>query len=255
MRAFVLIVSVVGLVAGSLAGCTSPREKDCKRVLPLVEESKSARVVGVMDGGLVHPTFAERPRQTANTLRALPLDDPQMKPAVAALADANDRFATAMAGLDQLVAAMKMKPGAPVPFGANFVDTLRPNVERLMKRCGVVVRTEQQRSLTDCIGLERALEQCVTPAADDTTAEEQLLACASAVGKVRSDDAATNESIQALATTLRDLEPVTRNIGAPAKDVIHAARQHAPQISKQSVARAEVERAEGAIRGLCQPRP
>ena len=222
-------------------------------MLPLVEESKGARIVGVMDGGLVQTTFADRPRRTANALRALKLDDPQMKPAVAALADANDRFATAMARLDEVIAAMKMKPGAPAPLAPNFLDAARPHVEHLVKRCGIVMRTEQQRALPDCIALERALEQCVTPTADDTTAEEQLLTCASTIAKIRSDDAATNEAIQQLATTLRDLEPTARNIGAPAKEVIRAARQHASEISKQSAARAEVERAEGAVRALCAP--
>jgi hypothetical protein len=120
-----------------------------------------------------------------------------------------------------------------------------------MKRCGIVVRTEAQRALPDCVGLERALEQCVTPVADDTSTEEQLLACATAIGKVRSEDQATSESIQQLATALRDLEPMARRVRAPARDVIRAAKQHAGEISKQTVARTEVERAEGAVRELC----
>lgn len=244
-------LSVVAFTVGVLAGCTSPREKDCKKVMPLVEESKAARVVGAMDAGLVQPTFADRPRRTANALRALVLDDPQMKPAVTSLADANDRFATAMAGLDQLVSAMKIKPGTASPLAPNILDPVRPHVERLMKRCGIVMRTEQQRMLPDCIALERALQQCVTPAADDTSAEEQLLTCATTMSKIRSEDEATNESIQQLATTLRDLEPMTRNIGASAKEVIRAARQHAGEISKQSFARTEVERTESSVRELC----
>ena len=244
---------MVAILGGGLAGCASPREKDCKAVMPLVEESKSARVAGVADGGLLQPAFAERPRRTASALRALPLNDPAMKPAVHALADANDRFATSMAALDRLVAAMKMRPGTPSPIGANVFDVARPSVERLMKRCGLVMRTPQQRALSDCVALERALEQCVTPATDDTTVEEQLLTCATAVGNVRSDDASTTEAIQQLAATLRDLEPAARNVGAPAKEVIVAARQHAGEISKQSAARGDVEHAEGIIRGLCKP--
>ena len=255
MRSSVLVstplLAFAALAAGALVGCTSPREKDCKVVMPLVEESQNARIVGVMDGGTVQPTFAERPRRTASSLRALTLDDPQMKSAVTALAEAHDRFATAMAAIDHFVSAMKLEAGSP-PMAFNFIDGVRPHVERVMKRCGIVMRTEQQRALPDCIALERALEQCVTPAKDDTTAEEQLLTCATAVGKVHSEDAPTNESIQQLSATLRSLEPVTRNIGAPAKEVIRAARQHSGEISKQTVARTEVERAEGTIRGLCQ---
>ena len=244
-------VTALALTGGLLAGCTSPREKDCKKIMPLVEESKSARVVGVIDGGLLQPTFAERPRRTADALRALVLDDPQMKPPVMALADANERFATAMAAFDQLVSTMKLEKGAARPFAPNILDSVRPHVEQLVKRCGLGVRTEQQRALPDCIALERALQECVTPAADDTPAEEQLLTCASTVGKIRSEDEASNQSLQQLATTLRDLEPMARNIGAPAKEVIRAARQHAGEISKQSVARAEVERNESALRELC----
>ncbi len=243
---------MAAIAAGALVGCTSPREKDCKVVMPLVEESKHARIVGVMDGGLVQPTFAERPRRTASSLRALTLDDPQMKTAVTALADAHDRFATAMAAIDQLVSAMKLRVASP-PMAFDFIDTLRPHVERVVQRCGIVVRTEQQRALPECIALERALEKCVSPEADDTTAEEQLLTCATAVGNVRSEDAPTNESIQQIAGIMRSLEPVTRNIGVPAKEAIRAARQFSGDISKQTVTRTEVERAEGTIRGLCQP--
>lgn len=242
------VVVTTGAVA--LGGCTSPREKDCKKVTPLLEESKIGRAVGVMDGGL-QPTFADRPQRTASGLRTLVLDDPQIKSAATGLADANDRFAAAMTGLDQLVTAMKMKPGASAPFGANMLDTVRPHVEHLLRRCGVVMRTQAQGALPECTGLERALEQCVNPAADDTTAEEQLLTCATAIGKVRSEDGATNSAIQQLATTLRDFEPVARNVGASAKEVIRAARQHGSEISKQSVTRAEVENAEGALRELC----
>ena len=257
MRSPVLVsfprFALAALAAGALVGCTSPREKDCKVVMPLVEESKNARIVGVMDGGLVQPTFAERPRRTASSLRALTLDDPQMRTAATALAEAHDRFASAMAAIDQVVSAMKLRAGSP-PMAFDFIDTVRPHVERVMKRCGIVIRSEQQRALPECIALERALEQCVTPEADDTTAEEQLLTCATAVGKVRSEDAPTNESIQQISTTLRNLEPATRNIGAPAKEVIRAARQFSNDISKQTVTRTEVERAEDTIRGLCQPR-
>jgi len=38
-------LSVTAIAASVLAGCSSPRQKDCKGVMPLVQESKSARAV------------------------------------------------------------------------------------------------------------------------------------------------------------------------------------------------------------------
>ena len=236
------------------ASCSSPREKDCKVVLPLIEESRRARAGGPMDAGIALPKFAERPRRTTSALRSLSLRDPGMKPAVNELADANERFAATMAALDQFVVALRIKPGAPTAFTPNYLDTLEPHTKRIAERCGFIFRTEQQRALPDCIALEQAFEQCVTPATDDINAEEQLLTCATAVDRVHSDDRATKESIRQLAAKLRDLEPIARNIGAPAKEVIHSFKQLGGVFGKQSAALTEMQRAEEAILELCQPR-
>src|SRR5690606_20553856 len=114
-------------------------------------------------------------------------------------------------------------------------------------------RCMPQNAPPDCAALARALEGCITPAADDTTAEEQLLACATGFASVRSEDPATNESIQALAATMRDLEPFARNVSAPAKEVIRAAKEAAPRINDAGSARADANRAEMELRALCQP--
>jgi hypothetical protein len=93
----------------------------------------------------------------------------------------------------------------------------------------------------------------VTPPTDDTTAEEQLLTCANGFAAVRTEDAATNVAIQALARTMRDLEPFARNVGAPAKEVIRVAKELSPRFNDSSKARADANRAEMEIRSLCQP--
>jgi hypothetical protein len=233
-----------------LTGCASPREKDCKAVVPLVEQSMHARAMPFADAGGVQ-AFAERPRQVAGELRALRAADPTIALGVTALAGANERLATAMGAFDELRTAMRIKPGSPA-VGLEVVESTKPDVQRLLERCGIVMRTEEQRALPDCIALERALERCITPPTDDTTAADQLMACATALDAVRSDEAAANESIHRIASALRSIEPVARNIGTPARELIRIAMRLSPTINAHTAARDDALRAEQTLRDLCR---
>lgn len=211
-------------------GCASPRDKDCKELLPKV------------DAAHAKPTS-----ESAASLRAFTPQHPPLRDPTAAYAKAVQRQADAAKALEELIAALKLRKGDGPPFKMEMFDPSRPHAERLLSRCFPA------NPPADCALLARALEECINPASDDTTAEEQLLTCANGFAAVKSDDAATNESIQALARTMRDLEPFARNVGAPAKEVISVAKKLSPKIQDAQKAKADANAAEMEIRAVCQP--
>ena len=247
----------------AMSGCASPRDRDCKALLPLLDER--APTIGssilppptrpdVTDGGIVKTHFADAPREMATKLRAYALRDPAMREPVAALARATDDRAAAMASLDGLVLAMKVKRGEGLLSAVAQADAAKAHIDRLVQRCGILFRTPAQQALPDCVAIERAIERCVTPPSDDTTAEQQLLTCASAFAEVRSNDATTIEAKSALAAAMRSFEPFAHQVGASAREILRASKEIPPVISKQSAAREDADKASAAIRALCQSR-
>lgn len=222
-----VILSAIALV---LTGCTS-REKECKEALPLVEAAQA------------NPTDENLAR-----LKSFKARDPEVDGAVAAYSKAVERLLGSQKAFEQLVASFKMKGDAGA-FEMSMFDASRPHADRLYSRC---LPTDAP---PECADLARALEACAAPEKDDTSAEEQLLFCADRFAAVHSPDKATNDSIQAVAKAMRDLEPFARNVGAPAKEVIRTAKELAPKVSDQQRARGSVMRAEIAVRAVCQPGP
>jgi hypothetical protein len=210
----------VMLGAVLLVGCASPREKDCKDLLPILDARDSAK------------------------LRSFRAQDPAIGDAVTAYTKKIERVNAGTKAVEELVTAMKMKSDAGA-FSLSMFDASRPHAERLLALC------MPANGPPECAALSRALEACITPAKDDTTTEEQLLECANGFAAVKSPEAATNESIRALAATIRDLEPFARNIGAPAKDVIQAAKEKLPKITDAQKAKPEANKAEIDLRALC----
>jgi hypothetical protein len=205
-----------------LVGCVSPRERDCKELLPVLDSHDFAKV------------------------RSFQAKDPELGDALTAYTKKLERVNAGGKALQDLVAAMKMKGDAGA-FSLSMFDASRPHAERLLALC------MPANGPPECAALSRALEACITPVKDDTTTEEQLLGCASGFAAVKSTEAATNESIQALAATIRDLEPFARNVGAPAKDVIAAAKAALPKITDAQKAKPEANQAEIGVRALCAP--
>lgn len=245
---------ITGLLLFVLSlACTSPREKDCKAVLPGVESAKQARGFLIAPDAGTGQRFAEPHRRAAAELRAIALADPLMKSPVTALADATDRLAKVMAAIEELTNSLKLRPEGPSMLGP-ILDGAGPPVERLATRCGLFAPSEAQRALPDCQGLGRALESCLTPQTDETTAEELVMTCAKSVEGVRSDDPAAGESIRQIASTIRDLEPVARSIGIPAKELVQLIIKLTKRASEQSAARHEAEQAEAQLRALCPVR-
>jgi hypothetical protein len=220
------VIVVAVLVA---AGCTSSREKDCKDLLPIVDAA-----------------HANPSEENLARLKGFKAKEQELADAVTAYAKTVERLNGGRRAVDQLVATLKMKSDAGA-FSLSMFDASRPHAERLVSLC------LPANAPPECAALSRALDACITPAKDDTSAEEQLLTCASDFAAVRSPEPATNESIQALATTLRDFEPFARNIGAPATDVIKAAKEVLPKITDAQKARADANQAEIALRMQCAP--
>lgn len=235
MRA--LTVGSVGTVriAGTivlLAACTSGHERDCRELLPIVDAA-----------------HAEPSDENVAKLKSVYAKDKDLVDAVTAYAKPVARLNSGSKAVNQLVAAMKMKSDAGPAFSLAMFDKSRPHAERLLRLC---MPTDAPPAPA-CAALSRALDSCISPVKDDTTAEEQLLTCANGFAAARADDPPTNEAIQALATTIRDFEPFTRNIGAPARDVVKAAKELLPKITDAQRAGAEANLAEIRIRSLCTP--
>lgn len=214
-----------------VAGCVSPREKDCKQLLPLVDAA-----------------HADPNDDNVAKLRAFDAKDPEVADAASAYAKTMTRVNAGSKAIRDLVAAMKMKSDAGA-FSLAMFDASRPHAERLLALCMPATAPPE------CAALARALESCITPATDDATTEEQLLTCANGFAAVKSQTPATNESIQALAATMRDLEPFARTVGAPAKDVIQASKAQLPKITDAQKARGDSNQAEIRLRALCPPAP
>jgi len=219
---FVIFLTLV------LVGCASPRDKDCKDLLPRVDAA-----------------HAKPSPETVAGLRAFEAHEPLLREPAKTYATAVDRQVLAAKAIDQLVAALKMRKGEGPKFSVDMFEPSRPHAERLIARC------LPSNAPPDCALLGSALAACVTPKADDTTMEEQLLTCAAGFAAVKSEDAATNESIQALARAMRDLEPFARNVGAPAKEVIRVAKEVSPRVNDANKARADANAAEIEIRSIC----
>lgn len=226
MRSLILMASVV-----VLAAC-STREKECKEALPLVEAAN-----------------AEPNDETLARLKAFKARDAELDGAVASYAKALERLLVSQRAFAQLVASFKMKSDAGTSFKMEMFDASRPHADRLYGRC------LPADAPPDCAELARALEACAAPERDDTSAEEALLSCANRFGAVRSTDKATNESIQAVAKAMRDLEPFARNVGAPAKEIIKTAKELAPKVGDSQRARASAMRAAMDVRNVCQSAP
>jgi hypothetical protein len=214
-------------IATLLNGCTSSREKDCKAVLPIVDAA-----------------HADPSDENVAKLKAFTAQDAEVAAAVSAYTKKVERLNSGPKSVRELVAALKMKSDAGA-FSMEMFDKTRPFAEYLVGRC------MPAQPPPECPALSRALDACITPVKDDTTAEEQLLTCASGFAAVRSEDDLTNEAIQALATTIRDFEPFARNIGAPAKEVVRAAKEMVPKISDARKAGPEANLAEIDLRNLC----
>lgn len=239
---------LVLVLAASASACVSPRKKDCAALVPLVREASAARDLAVGDAGLGAASFAERPSRAAAALHGVVLRDQALMAPAARLAEAMDRFAAAMKSLDELVDGLRLDPGARVDASAygRAIEEARPHVEHLLRRCATSAGEE-------CTALRTALERCVSPERDDTTAEELLLACAGAVEAVRSDDARTAEAVSAVTRAVRSLEPLARRVRAPAKEVLALAERLRVRIDAQARARADAAAAEHEIGALCQP--
>lgn len=223
MRA--LIVSVL-----LLSGCTPPIEKECNEAMPVVEAARA------------NPNDA-----TLANLKAYRARDQRLNEAVVTYTKTIERVVESQKAFDQLVAALKMKPEAKGTFQLSMFDKSRPYADQLARRC------YDPEAPPDCAELTRALEACIAPEKDDTTVEEQLLTCANKVSAVHSPDKRTNESIKMVVQTMHDLEPVARNVGAPAKEVIRVAKDLSQKISDGDRSRAAAKRAELEIRKICQP--
>lgn len=214
-----------------LAAC-STREKECKEALTLVEAAD-----------------AQPNDETLARLKAFKARDAELDGAVATYAKTIERLVVSQKAFAQLVASFKMKSDAGTSFKMEMFDASRPHADRLYGRC------LPPDAPPDCAELAHALEACAAPERDDTSAEEALLSCANRFGAVRSTDKATNESIQAVAKAMRDLEPVARNVGAPAKEIIKTAKELAPKISDSQRARRSAARASLNVRNVCQSAP
>jgi hypothetical protein len=246
-----LVVTVV-VVSG---GCTAPREKDCKAIVPILDDARASRTFALGDAGLGATRFADRPRRIASDLRALTIHDPPVKDAVGRFLSATDRYASAMAALDELVSALKLQDGSGPDLRAvdRAIQDARPDVERLLQRCAINVASGDERRRQDCLALEHALARCVTPSQDDTTAEELLLTCAAAIDGVPTTDLASRDALMRVARALRAVEPFAREVRAPAKEVVANATRLAPKITVHTSARTDAERADAEIRAICQP--
>lgn len=223
MRAVILAV----LAVSGLSACASPREKDCTALLPVVDASQA------------HPSD-----ENLAKLRAFSAKDQAIGDQVAAYTRSVERIVSGTKAIEKLSAAMKMKSDAGA-FSLSMFDASRPHAERLLSLC------LPAKAPPECAALGLALDACTKPEKDDTTVEEQLLGCAAGFAAVKSPDAATNESIQALAATLRDFEPFARNVGAPAKEVIAVTKEVLPKISDAQSARKDANAAELKLRALC----
>lgn len=212
------------------AGCAPPRERDCKALLPLVDAA-----------------HADPSDENLAKLKSFYPKEKELVNALTAYAKTVERLNAGSKAVKALSAAMKMKGDAGA-FRVEMFDASRPHAERLLRLCMASTPPPE------CAALSHALDACITPTNDDATAEEQLLSCATGFASVRSNDPATNESIQALATTIRDFEPFARNVGAPAKEVIKAAKEQLPKITDAQEARADANHAEIQLRSLCPPR-
>lgn len=211
----------------ALLGCTSAKEKDCKEIAPVVSAA-----------------HADPSDENIEKLKSFRASDADVGAAVTGYRKQVERLNAGRTATQDLVAAMKMKPGAK-PFDLSMFDASRPHAETLFKRC------MPQNAPPECAELSRALEACITPARDDTTAEEQLLTCANGFAAVKSPNLTATEAIQALASTIRDLEPFARDIGAPAKQVIAAAKKNLPKIDDAQKARPDVNKMEMAFNATC----
>ena len=222
MRAVIVAATLV------IAGCASPREKDCEALLPIVDA-----------------THANPSDENLAKLRAFHANDQAVGDQVGAYTRTVERIAAGTKAVQKLSAAMKMKSDAGA-FSISMFDPSRPHAERLVALC------LPAKAPPECAALALALQACITPEKEDTTVEEQLLSCAAGFAAVKSSDAATNESIQALAATLRDFEPFARNVGAPAKEVIMVTKEVLPKITDAQSARADANGAELKLRTLCR---
>jgi hypothetical protein len=249
----------LGRLVIALAGCTSPRERDCTALLPLADRARAATwTETARDAGLavdVSPELGESARRVATSLREIPTRDPATKAPSVAVADATARFAGALDNGQRILGALKIPPRelqALVSDGRT--DALAEDVARVMEHCGLLVGSEAARARPECIAFDRALTMCTTPRTDDVTVEEQLLDCASAVESVRAGDAAVASAFRHFGEAMRRAEPLARSVGVPAREALRLAREGTLAAVELSAAQKAITRADADLRAVCKAR-
>jgi hypothetical protein len=245
------------LVAGALLpACGTPRQRDCRELMPLVAEVDAVLVPPALPDAATSPfvldAVADRYAGLSAKVGAWTARDASLKPSVHALADALDHAAEASKGVHDSIGALHLDidfrqwapEHRPPPFDA---------VAPLFERCFVPFQLSTKPA-PECAPLSSALDSCRSPPAD-TSAAAALDACTARVARIHSADAPTEAALGALVAVLTWLHPLAEHIRVPAPDAVNQLTTAVHAAADLRAAEDEVRTDAQSLRDRCAGKP
>ena len=223
-------VACLLFAASSLLACGTPRERECRVLIPELAEAAAATGLTGNAGSDLAGVFAQQAARSSSASRwlgATVIASADLASAIAPLREALDRHAEAATRADRSLRALGIHPrdadAGPLPFLASLYPAssqadspLLGDAMALNERCGFLLATPNG-SQPECGALVGILGRFLAPE-PDVKASTHVADRLAEIAAVHSTDPRTEQALRALESLARDasgaLLSVTRDAAA-----------------------------------------